>query len=651
MEPPRPTPIRRAKRPRPDILPITPDEIATFKDEKEKIDKEISNCHAQLMEIWAYIEERNAVKKKISKEKTTHAENLYFFSTNSLDFVESKYSTFLKISNKPGVKTMLELYARCAEPKTLEYRMTATIQAHSAEVPNIQLRNNNVLTLSLSGRPGESGIMMPVENINTFTGIVDTKLNTSNYSWPQTITSKLSFLGPILAPITPNVVRQKIKSFQPKTYGIDFWWSWYTSKFNLYTPPTLETKRAMYEAYLELKKNLSMNSHNFSDFVKIYGVNHPSANLYVLARFLRDAWKSIGITFPGGGFNIICATRDRLHYLEPNKDELPELCPTYGISISETTNPDDNGFTNKTLPFLMKIAKYTDEESTQKYVKFPHLVDGANIAPMPDKMLENVKATYSERCTETYPNINLLDQQLYWLNKIFVFCKDDPNQMVYYACLFLNMVVDRRTTHSDMINMFQQGMGYILTCLDPSCRHIPKLHRLAGAAMQIAEYSDDLINIEEIAKAKLSLKLLCHYVERQYNDGGIWTRSDVDDLSEDIIEIINRNINAADSKLSTARSAHFMRIIKYVMSVKEDVDVYGSAQAAIDKIFKRYMPLMPQIKFHRPSRVSPSRIKTRRVSPSSSGGKMSSTRKRVALIRRIRSRKNKRCIRYTKNKK
>jgi len=177
---------------------------------------------------------------------------------------------------------------------------------------------------------------------------------------------------------------------------------------------------------------------------------------------------------------------------------------------------------------------------------------------------------------------------------------------------------------------------------------------LAGAAMQIDEYKHDLENIEKIAGAKFSSSEseLCHYVKRQYNDGGIWTKADPEPNKKDIIGIINRNITAADSEilLPDRRSKLFMRTIKYIMSVKEDVDEYGNAQPTLDMIFERYVP---QIKSHvSPSRVSPSRdSKRRRANIPSSGGKMSSTRKRVALIHRIRSRKNKRCIRYTKNKK
>ena len=242
----------------------------------------------------------------------------------------------------------------------------------------------------------------------------------------------------------------------------------------------------------------------------------------------------------------------------------------------------------------------------------------------------------------------MLDQQLYWLKKIIDFCKD-PNQKVYYAYVYLSMVVKRSTTHSAMINMFQHGMGYAFTCLDPSCRWIPNLEqrKIARAAMQASEYLKDIKIIEQIVKVPQEQSQLCHYVERTYNEGGIFVAGDHELMEEDraILDTVKRYEEIIESG---GDLDEIMGIIEGIFDITDRSPQYIESRF---KIFERIKKIFAELNKKRRSPIAELN-KKRRLSPSlTAGGKRSSTRKRMAPIRRIRTRKNKRRIRYTKKNK
>ena len=629
------------------------------------------------MGIKTYIIQRDEVKKGLLKDSIPQ----HYLGEASIGFVNFEYGQFLYICKNPGVRTVLELYASLAEPKQLLHKLTATVQAHSAELTRTSLPNNKVLTLSVSGRPGEPGVMKVAKMLTTprKTTKRSAELDHRNYSWKMTIFKKLveSSIDGILAnaPYRFHTYIHKLaKPHRPKIYGIDFWWSWYIHKFGLYEVPTEETNTALYDEYAELYSKIhgapttvESAAHLLLIKTQILNSTDTAANLYNLARFLRTAWADVGITFPGGGFKVICAHRDHEHSLKPHKGEDPDLCPCYGISVVETTNPADLEFTNKGLPFLKGNAA-----SIQEYIMNPHLVDGANFAPMPDKMLENVKATHDTRRTTTGANVNLLDQQLYWLNKILVFCEKRPNEMVYYALLFLEMCVERKTCHSAMINMFQHGMGYVFTCLDPSCRHITNLRGNAFpvVALQIVEYKDDLRVVKKIVATRpqpeQTQSELCHYVERRYNNGGIWATGDTglaqnDDSSLELVKTEYESVVADTvAENSDTRIRKFIEIMTRNLKLSEEslrhIKLHDVIFTRIKKLF-----LLNLGRRTRDSSYNRDRDDSKRHRPNV-GGKISSTRKRVLsmTIRRRSyrkhrpkcSRKNKHCIRYTnKNKK
>ena len=616
---------------------LTDQELTAAFRLKKDIDEHILSCYQTLMEIDGFIGERNSLKTT-SVKKHDVASNL--FGIQSVSTMYALYDKFLKRSREPGVRTILEIYASMAKPKRIEHKLTATVQAHSSEMVRTTLRNNNVLTLSLSGRPGESGLMEFAPNLKTNKDIISGELPRNRYTWNMVFLEKLEYISLYAPDAVHKYVEQIAKAHEPKIYGIDFWWSWYIHGFSLYANPTVDVKDAMYAEYTDL--HTKIGGHSIRDIVELTRMKtkcsastDTAANLYKLSRFLREAWASVGITFPGGGFNITCADHDHQHFLEPNKDEAPELCPVYGVSIAETNNADDFDFTNRGLPFL--IHSTDDSVSAQAYRNAPHLADGANFAPLRTKMEENVKATYDKRCSVRDPNINLLDQQLYWLKKIINFCKDDHNQMVYYAYVYLSMVVKRRTTHSAMINMFQHGMGYAFTCLDPSCRWIPNLDKshLARAAMQTSEYLKDIKIIEKIVQPGQPLQpgVLCHYVERTYNKGGIFVAGDIE-MKEDDHAFLNTFETYKKTVEDPKQLKEFNEITKEILETSDILPQYIESRVII---FERIKEIIAELNSHKKHHSSPH-----------AGGKRSSTRKRMAPIRRIRTRKNKRRIRYTK---
>jgi len=654
-------------------IEVTLAELMAADAVKQTIAGHIEACYKQLMKIKYYIDQRNAAKPLHEYERT-----VYFGKTESIEFVNDEYDKFLKLCKNPGVKTVLEVYASLAKPKHLVHKLTATVQAHSAEMPRTRLLNKKVLTLSLTGRPVEPGLMAPVKELTTMDTTHSAELDPRNYSWGLTILKKLvdsSISGTgFIARFAPTSVIEYIhkvaKRDQPKIYGIDFWWSWYIYNFGLYEVPTEETKIALYTEYEELyskihKPSVESIAHLLLIRKHIFKSTDTdkTANLYNLARFLRTAWAGAGIVFPGGGFNIICAHRDHNHYLQPNIGENPDLCPTYGVSIVETTNPADSEFTNKGLRFLNGLETLAgDAESIQKYRMHPHLADGANFAPMPDKMLENIEATYHERCNTSTPNVNLLDQQLYWLNKIFVFCEDSHNEMVYYALLFLEMCVNRRTSHSAMINMFQQGMGYVFTCLDPSCRFITELsgNPLARAALQVNEYTHNLKIIEKIVNPQPIQH--SDYVKREYNVDGIWAKGDTELTLADqkYLEMVKTDYKMAVADKSDTRIRKITRVMTQILKLLDDsphhIKVHDAIFMRIKQIFFPALQLASRrSSLHPRSPNSPNRDSKKGRAAVGEGGKMSSTRKRVMPVsrsyrkhRRNGSRKNKRYIRYTK---
>ena len=646
------SPISRKPSPNPTSdAGLTDQELTTAFRLKENVDEFISSMLTKLMEIDRVIIKRNSLKIGSKKEKM---KSELFGETSSVNKMYTLYHEFLDISLKPGVRTILEIYASMAKPKHMTQKLTATVQAHSSEMVRTTLRNNNVLTLSLSGRPGESGLMDLAPNLKTNKEIISGELPRNMYTWKMVVLKNLEYLSSYAPAAVHNYVEQIAKAHKPKIYGIDFWWSWYIHGFSLYANPTKDVKDAMYDEYTDLiMKVMKVSPIDFADVAKMnhmrekcYTSTDKAANLYKLSRFLREAWASVGITFPGGGFNITHADHDHKHVLQPNMDEEPELCPVYGVSVAQTTNADDFDFTNKGLPFL--IHSTDDSVSAQAYRNAPHLADGANFAPLRTKMEENVKATYVERCNSNGPNINMLDQQLYWLKKIIDFCKD-PNQKVYYAYVYLSMVVKRSTTHSAMINMFQHGMGYAFTCLDPSCRWIPNLEqrKIARAAMQASEYLKDIKIIEQIVKVPQEQSQLCHYVERTYNEGGIFVAGDHELMEEDraILDTVKRYEEIIESG---GDLDEIMGIIEGIFDITDRSPQYIESRF---KIFERIKKIFAELNKKRRSPIAELN-KKRRLSPSlTAGGKRSSTRKRMAPIRRIRTRKNKRRIRYTKKNK
>ena len=654
---PRP-PTPRPPTPRPPTPKHTLDGVAITHAEEEAaarvkktIDEYIILAYKQLLEIGSYIKQRDLYKKKTNeKEKSIYD---IFFNVSSIDFFNGAYTKFLDICDNPGVKTLLEYYAMRSRPKQLVYKLTATVQAHSAEYPRIKLLNNNVLTLSFSGRPGQSGIMAPAQIIGDSGQMPILAMNT------RTKIEEILDFGTRKCPKLLNLFWRT----PPIAYGIDFWLSWYLNQVgSLYEKPTYEAISLMLDEYMNLKSKLGKDKikHIVRSAMMqpmIMNTANPSTNLYKLRHRLIAAWGFANITFPGGGFKVICVNHEHEHSLKPNEGEDPDLCPCYGISVVETTNPADLEFTNKGLPFLKGLkTKASDADSVQAYIKQPHLIDGANFAPMPDKMLENVRATHDMRRTTTGANVNLLDQQLYWLNKILVFCEDSVYQMVYYALLFLEMCVNRKTCHSAMVNMVQQGMGYILTCIDPTCRYISELEeddkdipgsKLIKAALQIVEYKDDLRVVEKIVATQETQSELCHYVKKTSNDGGICSKPDAKEVDR-VVREINKYEQALENALIDDQSRD---IDKRMFATLETTDRLYEYIQTHNEVFKRISKLFhhpppdPKRSSHSPSLKT---LKRSNHSPPSSGGKMSSTRKRMISVRRILGRKNKRCIRYTK---
>lgn len=628
---------------------------------KTHIDEHIMECYNKLNIIRDYITNRDEAKQRLPH--LNHDEmSVYFGRTESIRNVNIRYQRFLESCNTPGVRTVLEIYASQALPKPLKHKLTATIQAHSSENTRVRLPTNNVLTLSVSGRPGEPGIMKIVPKLTTIDDTHSAELDSSKRTWKMNISKILKQIVNTFAIIVPQRVNTYIHEIahrhQPKIYGIDFWWSWYIHNFGLYEDPTEETRTSLYNEYYDLYSKMhnpptiKSVAHLATIKNKINSSTNKTANLYNLARFLRSAWAGADITFPGGGFNVICAHRDREHHLKPNDLEPPDFCPTYGISVAETTDPADHAFTNSGLKFLKYHHQLDgDAASIQEYRDNPHLADGANFAPMPEHMLDNVSKTYEVRCSVTIPNVNLLDQQLYWLNKILVFCEGNINEMVYYALLFLEMCVYRRTTHSAMINMFQQGMGYVFTCLDPSCRYIPIVSdgkvKLPAMSMQVLEYTNDLKLIEDIVGVQPTEPTVkeCAFVRREFNESGICSncKQSVNKEEDDMLRMIKD-----DYKNPNANTATFKSIVTTLLEIADNpknIKIYQLLFERYKDDFDLYRPPQSRRSHSPPKKMS-------RRSPRSRlplrGGKLYSTRKCIMPARR---RKNNQCSTYKKNKK
>jgi hypothetical protein len=129
---------------------------------------------------------------------------------------------------------------------------------------------------------------------------------------------------------------------------------------------------------------------------------------------------------------------------------------------------------------------------------------------------------------------------------------------------------------------------------------------------------------------------LCHYVERTYNEGGIFVAGDHELVEEDraILDTVKRYEEIIESG---GDLDEIMGIIEGIFDITDRSPQYIESRF---KIFERIKKIFAELK------------KKRRPNPSpTAGGKRSSTRKRMAPIRRIRTRKNKRRIRYTKKNK
>jgi hypothetical protein len=149
---------------------------------------------------------------------------------------------------------------------------------------------------------------------------------------------------------------------------------------------------------------------------------NPETSLKASIPNLQTAYEQSNIFFRNGGFRITNPVSERTFYFKPNRGEDPKLCPEYGLTVVQSSLPDD----------------------------FDHTLES------------NWMSTEKTESKNIHMNRR---NQSYWRQKIRI-------EKEIYVRLFDRMISEKMVTLSDLINIFWKGMGFdLIYIFDPSCRH------------------------------------------------------------------------------------------------------------------------------------------------------------------------------------